>query len=217
MIGAGPTATVALAGSYSGTAQKCANPPSCSTQTGNNIAFTVSSGSLPLIAGIDTGSAAYVTISGCSDSSFDTTTGWYQNWNTPVTLIMYTLAGTGTSTTGCTATFYGGYAHGVTGSTTYKYYIAPVDANGGVGAAIGPITITNGNATLSGYNYNWLAFNEGPGIRQYAIYSDKGLGGAQACINMAYGRGFSDWGAYLPTAAPHTFHPRRLSRRRRKH
>jgi hypothetical protein len=40
------------------------------------------------------------------------------------------------------------FGQGPTGSTTYSYQIACVDAAGGVGAALSAVTITNGNATL---------------------------------------------------------------------
>jgi hypothetical protein len=40
------------------------------------------------------------------------------------------------------------FGQGPTGSTTYAYQIACVDAGGGVGAALTAVTITNGNATL---------------------------------------------------------------------
>lgn len=43
---------------------------------------------------------------------------------------------------------------GSAGSTSYWYEIAPLDANGGVGAALSAVTITTGNAALSGTNFN---------------------------------------------------------------
>ena len=163
--------------------------------------FTVGSGSIPLSPGTGNGQdyAGLVIVTGCSDSNLNTTTtGWVLDFGTPVTQFVYVTAGSsGTTATGCTATFYSGWAHGITGSTTYNYMVAPVDSQGGVGPAVGPITITNGNATLTPFNYNWIGFQAAPGVRMYAIYSDKGLGGAYTCINMAYTTGYSDWGFYL--------------------
>jgi hypothetical protein len=60
---------------------------------------------------------------------------------------------------------------GTTGSTSYTYTIASIDANGGVGAAITTVTTSTGNATLSTTNYNALSWTAGSGSPAgYAIY-----------------------------------------------
>lgn len=213
VIGAGPTATLVQASTTTGlTATQCStpNPPSaCGGTSGTGVLYEVTSGSIPLVPGIGDGSdfAGFVSISGCSNSTLDTTgTGWILNWGTPVTyfyLNVTGLTGSGATATGCAATFYTGWAHGITGSTTWKYYVAPIDAHGGVGAAVGPITITNGNATLSPSNYNWIGYQLTSGAREYAIYRDDGAGGAQSCIAVSMsGGGYSDWGRSLPFGCP---------------
>lgn len=49
-------------------------------------------------------------------------------------------------------------AVGTTGSTTYTYFVACHDGNGGSTLASSGTTITNGNATLNGTNYNQVTF-----------------------------------------------------------
>lgn len=197
VIGAGPTATLAMASTATGT----------TTRVGTLVTFTVTSGDPHLVPGVGNGSdfAGFVSVSGCTDTNFNTTgTGWLLNFGTPVTSFTYNTTGSGgTSATGCTATFYIGWAHGITGSTTWKYYVAPIDAHGGMGAAIGPITVTNGNATLSPQNYNWIGYQATSGAREYAIWRDNGAGGAQACLGVSTsGGGYSDWGRPLPYGCP---------------
>jgi hypothetical protein len=78
--------------------------------------------------------------------------------------------------------------------------VAAVDANGGVGPASAAITITNGNATLSPTNYNWITFGwvVANTPHQWIIYSDKGLGGAYSCVGTSFTYGYSDFGIVLP-------------------
>ena len=196
VIGAGPTATIAMASTATGT----------TTRVGTLVTFTVTSGDPHLVPGIGDGSdfAGGVTVTGCSDSNFNTTTtGWLLNFGTPVTSFTYNTSGSGgTNATGCVATFYEGWAHGTTGSTTWDYKVAPIDAHGGVGAAVGPITITNGAATLTPYNYNWIGWQATAGAREFAVYRDNAGNGVYSCINISYSEGFSDWGQPLPFGCP---------------
>jgi hypothetical protein len=196
VIGAGPMATLAMASTATGS----------TTRSGTLVTFTVTSGDPHLVPGIGNGGdfVGAVSVAGCSDTNFNTTTtGWLLDFGTPVTSFTYNTSGSGgTSATGCVATFYEGWAHGITGSTTWNYKIAAVDAHGGVSAAIGPIAVTNGNATLTPLNYNWVGWQATTGAREFAVYRDNGMGGAYTCINMAYSMGYSDWGFSLPSGCP---------------
>ncbi len=196
VTGAGPTATLAMASTATG----------ATTRIGTLVTFTVTSGDPHLLPGVGNGSdfAGVVTVTGCSDTNFNTTTtGWLLNFGTPVTSFTYNTAGSGgTSATGCTATFYQGWAHGTTGSTTWHYKIAAIDAHGGLSAAIGPITITNGNATLSPQNYNWVGWQGTAGAREFAVYRDDGMGGPYSCINIAYDDGIFRLGARASVRLP---------------
>lgn len=196
VIGAGPTATVAMATTAIGT----------TTRSGTAVTFTVTSGDPHLVPGIGGGSdfAGWIKVTGCSDANFNTTgTGWILNFGSPVTSLVYNTAGSGgTTATGCTATFYTGWAHGTTGATTWNYKVAPIDSHGGVGAAIGPIAITNGNATLNYYNYNWVGWQFTSGARMFAVYRDDGAGGAYTCRDIAYSVGYADYGRPLPFGCP---------------
>ena len=137
-------------------------------------------------------------IAGVSDTSFN---GTFVNATVPdATHVTYNqTAANGTSSGGTVNTLWG-YAHGVTGSTTYNYKLVSVDGNMGYSAAVGPITITNGNATLSAtnLNYNWI--NVPPVSNSYmvAVYSDQGLGGAYSCVGVTFDMGYSDYGLTIP-------------------
>ena len=58
---------------------------------------------------------------------------------------------------------------GSTGSTNYYYTVAAVDAGGGAGGYNTAIEITNGNATLSGTNYNAIHFTPVANARGYVL------------------------------------------------
>lgn len=61
---------------------------------------------------------------------------------------------------------------GTKGSTTYTYWIASVDYNGGITAAVS-VTTTTGNATLAqGSNYNKITWTQATGAQGYVIYGD---------------------------------------------
>jgi hypothetical protein len=119
----------------------------------------------------------------------------------------YVNTGANANSSGGTASTLVGYAHGVTGSTTYSYKVVAVDANMGYSAATPAITITNGNATLTRDNYNWIGFTLSRGY-MFGIYSDQGLGGAYTCVGTSFTNGYSDYGmlfpcpAFLPSTPP---------------
>ena len=92
-----------------------------------------------------------------ASGSDENTTATCSSGDTAVTLAAAEdfIDGQGIALEHCGATFSGaspsGLAvspHGPTGSTSYAYRIACLDANGGVGAAISPVSISNGYATL---------------------------------------------------------------------
>lgn len=81
--------------------------------------------------------------------------------------------------------------NGTTGSTSYTYQIASVDAFGGVGQAITGMSTSTANASLNFNNYvtlNWSAPASGPAPRAYAIYRDN------AFIGLAATTSFNDQG-----------------------
>jgi hypothetical protein len=60
---------------------------------------------------------------------------------------------------------------GTTGATTYTYIIAAVDAQGHITATSTPATITNGNAVLSGTNYNSISWSPIGGAAYFLVWS----------------------------------------------
>ncbi len=111
----------------------------------------------------------------------------------------------GTPSTGAFTALWG-YAHGATGSTTYKYKIVSVDSHMGYSAASAQITVANGNASLSTNNYNWITWNPVSAV-MYWIYSDKGLGGALTCVGTSFTTGYSDFGLAYPCTADAPVNP----------
>ena len=111
------------------------------------------------------------------------------------------------SPTSCSAT-----AAGTTGSTTYDYEVAPVDAAGGVGAATASFSVTNGNATLSVLNYVAVACTAPSGTPAgYAVYRNNGSAyvlvgvinnATPTYYDMGYGVSVAGAPDYLPTVAP---------------
>ena len=148
------------------------------------------------------GVAFGMVVAGVTDTSFN---GTFTVASVPdATHITYAqTAANGTSSGGTVNTLWG-YAHGVTGSTTYNYKLVSVDGNMGYSAATGPITITNGNATLSAtnLNYNWINVPPVQNSYMVAVYSDKGPGGAYSCIGVTFNMGFDDYGLYAYPNCP---------------
>ena len=101
---------------------------------------------------------------------------------------------------------------GTTGSTTYQYEIASIDAAGGVGAVTAAASTTTGNATLSATNYNTVTWTAPTGTtpQAYAIY--KNISGTYTLVSVVQSPTFYDYGYttawtyldYLPTTAPST-------------
>jgi len=96
---------------------------------------------------------------------------------------------------------------GTAGATTYVYTIASLDAIGGVGIAIGNITTTTGNATLSSTNYNALTWTAGSGSPWgYAVYvscpSCTQHTSTATLIAITQTNSYNDFGFNLITPAP---------------
>ncbi len=187
VIGAGPTSTLVPPGSG------CASISAIS-RASNVVTVTCSAAHGLFVTG---NSEAYaVVIAGVTDTSFN---GTFLVATVPdTTHITYAQTAANASSSSGTANTLWGYAHGVTGSTTYNYKFVGVDASMGYSAASGTTTITNGNATLGVFTYNWLNVPPVNNSREVAIYSDKGLGGALTCVGVTFTLGYSDYGLTLP-------------------
>jgi hypothetical protein len=186
IIGAGPTSTLVPPGS------------GCSISSiarSSNIVTITCSAAHGLY--VTSNPESYgVVIAGVTDTSYN---GTFLVKTVPdTTHITYAQTGADSSSSSGTANTLWGYAHGVTGSTTYNYKFVGVDASMGYSAASGTTTITNGNATLGVFDYNWLNVPPVPNSREVAIYSDKGLGGALTCVGVTFTMGYSDYGLTLP-------------------
>jgi hypothetical protein len=168
------------------------------SRSGSPTVTVVSSSAHGLVVGTGTGTTQGVLVTGCSISAY--------NGTFPIQTIVdsthftYTSGSSATDApTGCAVNASFGYAHGAVGSTTYNYKIVSVDSNMGYSAAsTTPITISNGNATLTKYNYNHLMWPLVTGAYEFIVYSDQGLGGAYSCVGTAFANGYSDRGLGMP-------------------
>jgi hypothetical protein len=186
VIGAGPTSTLVPPGNG------CSI--SAISRTSNVVTVTCSA---PHGLFVTANTESYgVVIAGVTDTSFNRT---FLVATVPdTTHITYAQTAANASSSSGTANTLWGYAHGVTGSTTYNYKFVGIDANLGYSAASGTTTITNGNATLGVFDYNWLNVPPVLNSRQVAIYSDRGLGGALTCVGVTFTFAYSDYGLNLP-------------------
>ncbi len=90
---------------------------------------------------------------------------------------------------------------GTTGAAHYSYRVSAVNANGETLACVS-VAITNGNATLSGTNYNALAWTAVAGATSYNIYgrkasSDNGIG--ETKLANVITNSYNDTGADTPS------------------
>jgi hypothetical protein len=91
--------------------------------------------------------------------------------------------------------------HGTTGSTSYQYQVASLDAHGGVGAAVTAVSISNGNATLSSTNFitvSWTAPGLGPTPSAYAVYGK--TSGSMTLLQIV--NGATSWNDVGTTTSP---------------
>lgn len=159
VLGAGPTATLVMPSTCTASVSRASNVVTA-TCSGNHNIFN---GTPP--SGVDES----VTISGCSDGTFNSVTAALQTVPGSTTFT-YNQTAANSTATGCTMTFIIGLAHGTTGATTYYYKFAAGDTNGGLSAAVGPVTIANGNASLTADNYNWVGWDAITGAKFVCVY-----------------------------------------------
>src|SRR6201998_2970662 len=193
VLGAGPTSTLA-APSFTATVSTAA-------RSGGVVTITTSANhGLQPFSVFGTGEG--VVVSGCSVGAYNGTFPIQTVANT--THFTYNSGSATDTATGCSVQFIFGYAHGVTGSTTYNYKVVQCDFNEGCSPASSTLQITNGNATLSKNNYNWIAYPFNTNAAIYLLYSDKGLGRALTCVNASVTMAMIDIGGYnpLPPYAP---------------
>jgi len=186
--GAGPTSPLA-APSFTATV-------SSASRSGQTVTITTSANhGLQPFSVFGTGEG--VIVSGCSVSAYN---GTFPLQTVPdTTHFTYSVGSSATDTANsCSVQFIFGYAHGVTGSTTYNYKVVQCDFNEGCSPASSTLQITNGSATLSKNNYNWIAYPFNTSAAIYLLYSDKGLGGALTCVNASVTMAMIDIGGYNP-------------------
>ncbi|MGD0907682.1 MAG: hypothetical protein ABSA96_08880 [Candidatus Acidiferrales bacterium] len=195
-----------------GAAPTIVTPPSAislsSVTSSSNIVTVTSSGNHNLVVGSGSGQYQGVQVTGCSNTAYNGTYPIQTITDTTHFTYNTTASGTG-SATGCSANVFFGYAHGVTGSTSYSYKIAAIDANMGVTAAsTAAVTVTNGNATLSKYNYNHVMWANETGAYMWVVYRNSGSG--YSCVGTSFGGGFEDMGfnfpcpVFVPSTPPST-------------
>jgi hypothetical protein len=190
VIGAGPTSTLPAPGTCT---------VSSAVRASNVVTVTCSS--TPNIpAGNWAGSFVSIVLASCSDGTMN---GTHPVQVTTSTTLTFNSTGSNGSATSCTATLSWGYAHGATGSTTYDYKAAAIDRYFGYSAASPDIQITNGNATLDQFNYNWITWppvadSFGNPARWYAIYRSTDGGSTWSCISTAFTNGYADEGLNVP-------------------
>ena len=195
---AGPTSTLVTPSCTVASAVRTSNVVTITCAANSNLVWTGSGGA----NGQDQGAS----ISGCSDSTFNGV--WVMQSNDATTHFTYNSTGSNATPSGCTVRFLLGWPHGVAGSSTYYYKIAAVDSGGGMSAAIGPLTITTGNATLSTSNYNAIFWPFIVSSKGTAIY--RSLDNVTyTCVGMQMaGIAYQDWGYtgpcpdYVPAAPP---------------
>jgi hypothetical protein len=192
---------------------------SSATSSSNAVTLTLASNPGLLAGNFGQNGGEGVQVSGCSNTAYNGTFPVQNVTTSPSITLTYNTTSSGTgSTSGCSATVFFGYSHGITGSTTYKYCVAAVDMNRGVTTCSATLTITTGNATLSKYNFNHLMWacgaancvsgglNNTPAF--WLVYGDEASGGSLNCIGSAITNGFSDMGfnytcpEWAPATAP---------------
>src|ERR1700752_4649233 len=187
VLGAGPTSTLST---------PVVSPAvSSASRTAGVVTITTSAnhGMGPQLVN---GTVEGVIVTGCNVGAYN---GTFMIQNVPnTTQFTYNTSVATDTATGCSVQLIQGYAHGVTGSTTYNYKLVKCDFNEGCTAASAALQITNGNATLSKNNYNWIGYPSDPAAAIYLLYSDKGLGGALTCVNASVTMGMIDIGGYNP-------------------
>lgn len=91
------------------------------------------------------------------------------------------IDGAGPAFSGAAPTGFAVTTGGTAGTSDYAYTVAAIDNMGGVGAAVAPVQLTTGSATLSVANYNALSWTGTAPI--YAVYGGPIQGTVQASIS----------------------------------
>jgi osmotically-inducible protein OsmY len=94
---------------------------------------------------------------------------------------------------------------GTAGTTTYRYRVAPVDAEGGEGVATAGVTTATGAATLNGTDFNRVTWAARAGAVAYKVYGRTGADGAVGLLATVTGTQYDDTGAATPGATVPTF------------
>ena len=199
---AGPASTLVLPSCTVSTAARTANVVTITCVSNTNLVWAGTGGA----NGQDQG----VSVTGCSDSSYNGV--FVMQTNDATRHFTYNAAGANNTVIGCVVSFYQAIARGVTGSRTYYYKIASIDSGSGMSAAVGPITVTNGNASLSvafpNQNYNTIFYPYVLGSKGTAIY--RSLDNVNyTCVGVQMvALAYQDWGFtgpcpdFIPKAPP---------------
>jgi hypothetical protein len=89
---------------------------------------------------------------------------------------------------------------GVAGSTSYGYRVVAVDADGNYTTPSDTVSISNGNATLSGSNYNLVSWSAVTGAAQYRVYGR--TAGSELLIATTSSTSYADTGLAPSGALP---------------
>ncbi|MGI9028312.1 MAG: beta strand repeat-containing protein [Candidatus Saccharimonadales bacterium] len=128
-------------------------------------------------------------------------------------------SGTGTGSLSVTGGYFGSQlatpatptvaAQGTTGTSTYQYRITALDGTGETAPSTQSTGVTNGNATLSGINFNRITWNRQGGATSYKIYRTNVVTGSPSTLGLvgtvnasATTMQFDDTGLAATTAAP---------------
>ncbi len=189
VLGAGATSTLVMPGSCTASVSVAANVATATCGAAHNLNIQNPGG---LTEGI--------LITGCTDGTFNGGQVGIQTIPTTTTLT-YNFTHANGSTTGFLVSFVVGWAHGAVGSTTYYYKFSACDSGGGCSTAVGPVTITNGNATLTADNYNWLGWsflNNSTGIAKFVCVYRSPDNITYAAKGTSFTYGFTDRGFTYP-------------------
>jgi hypothetical protein len=90
---------------------------------------------------------------------------------------------------------------GAAGTTTYRYRVAAIDAEGGEGVATAGFQTTTGNATLNGTDFVRLSWTAVSGATGYRVYGRSGADGTlQLMATLGAVTQYDDTGAATPQA-----------------
>lgn len=190
ILHAGPTSSLIMPSNCSGSASRVSNVVTLTCAGGHRLAVGFNG------FGVDEG----LSISGCSDGSFNGVTAGLQTVPSTTTAT-YNQTAADSTATGCMFSFIIGWSHGVTGATTYYYKVSACEAGGGCSTAVGPLIITTGNASLTADNFNWIGWpivNNSTGIAKLACVYRSTDNITYAAIGTSLTEGYTDRGMTFP-------------------